>query len=1850
MQEISTKREEEPKQSNTRERYVWKDGIRRPDRPMDFYLDEVLDKLAQNQVVVVQAETGVGKTSRIPQAILDSDPTAKIYMTQPRRPAVRMNAKYIADEKKQKLGEDVDFTLKDVSGELAGGRRANTSSRLELLIDESLTNRILRDKKLPDGIIIVDEAHERSVNIDLLLFLIRTYLPNSPNTKILITSATIDTEKFKKYFEYSPEELTEGATRDFVAEPVIAYNETLFPVETKHVYLNQGEHHSPKAIDTAINVFEQFLVGKGLFNQPPDRVVQPLSIPPAKQGGKREVVSEGTVLVFLPGKEDIQTGVERLTEYAAKAGCLDHLECLSMYRGVDDSEKNAVEAPIRKGVLRVVFTTEILKSSVTPPQTVGVIDSFQVKRNVENEFGVSVLQKISQSGAQADQAKGRTGRECPGFYIPILFHGEDSRMSRTSHEYWPVPAILQEGIISVTLKLAAVGMDIRTAKLLDRPDDAKIARSVYRLQSIDALDEEGKITPFGRELLRFSLSPEHARSLFEAKEQGVQPETMIALATVAEEGTFFLPARSNKEIVQSEEQVATALKLHITKKWAYELRYAVSGNADSKEQFVQKFNDAQKKEWGKVRLQFTHAQLENMVFPRYFDSDQANKLILNAEHLQKYTLDELLSEYLREKVSTQLFRLQWEYPVSQEQLQKKLNEVKKLLNTEITKHDGAPLAMRFDPDVLSSLPFPLDYQTLKSFDLKNALQFQTENVDDDFIESFHMRYEKGYFKIKTATRDTSRPFTFFKDVFCEELSSRDDNEYDYRKQLAAGQWKQFSLDGAGAATNSDFVACVNAYREYRKAKRQLNDFEMRLWCQANSLNYLKMKGVDQRVGFLLDETKGTSLDVQSPPSQDRVFSPDSLTKAMLAGLVENISFDGAGPRASSIKVSSNSAMGDKRTFLFGGIRKSELKQRGSSNDIYFAELCAPIEIPWLHEVSPQLCAEKRVDSSAYVSWNGKVTFEYEKSYFGYRYDTQTREASGKVAEIALATFIFNGRIAHPDHEQNKQKIAEVESLLVRGKRAQKLDSLVIDWYASQLVGQTKSSEVTTVNLQLTPSALSEILGFDYESFKEKTLLNTPSTLTVSGVVCPVLYFTAEPKKDTQRFYEQQVTIPEEVVSKLRFDNLPKPVVGFMLTVNVKIDDKYEDVKAIVSKKEELEELQKWVEHSRLEAVWDAFVASKGRAIQKVYPDNYYVYEGPSKKVVTVDKADRLPLSQLPQSEVWDTRTQAKTYYYFADAKEKNGTVEYSILLFKDETEYSEHKARIDQQKAEFLAVEQSKKEKEALEVKVKQLVGEVQALLSQLKPEHHLQYGLTADHVDSSYYAAEDISFFKRLELVKRKVGLGYVGVRVENGDWAVAEEKLVELKTLLVAAQHRFENQTNLTQPLTATFLGPEANFTREGYTIPVLVGSMEDGYGSAIYLGMRQSKENEKWYLLNRNDSGSWSSYSGSYSSKFLAGFGSPALLLSAVQAQFSQYPHRFTKENNQVDVATPEQLRRSRFEDLIKRQREHQGVFTGYRYADSQEPWELMYIKMDPAKDWWELRGIDLTTGELQQPKTFNNSSQFRGISSLSDMQERMTLLADSSFVRRTDGGIVSGRFAPGETIEKGLQRIGDRVGRSPSPVAAPQPPVRQPERIVEAPRMASAPVYIPPYREPVPIVKEAIPLEKLKIYTYLQSRDLPLSTLLTVVDSGKDTKQLRDGLEWRAAFVRSLLTTPEGFSHIITGTWNGGALTAVLPELQRALKGWINEYQQQSNTLSSFDQTAIEELQQAQDTLNYVLPIRSFIYKNRSLITDFVGSDPELNQAFNAQLLQYLKRNSVSVLDDPQNHEQIVLEVADEFTSV
>lgn len=217
------------------------------------------------------------------------------------------------------------------------------------------------------------------------------------------------------------------------------------------------------------------------------------------------------------------------------------MQVLACHSQISTEEQNLAQTPVPAGVIRFLCGTDILRSSITVPETRGVIDSLQVKRRITDEKGVTHLDKVAVSKAEADQAKGRAGRTHPGFYIPISFQGEYDQLQQ-----WPEPAILRESLGNIALQIASLDKSIRSFPFIDSPSQNKIALAMQRLKDLGALDKDESITEVGKVLAGIPLDPEQAKVLVVAHQLGVVEEAVIVSAVLEIEG-FFLPKQGQKK-------------------------------------------------------------------------------------------------------------------------------------------------------------------------------------------------------------------------------------------------------------------------------------------------------------------------------------------------------------------------------------------------------------------------------------------------------------------------------------------------------------------------------------------------------------------------------------------------------------------------------------------------------------------------------------------------------------------------------------------------------------------------------------------------------------------------------------------------------------------------------------------------------------------------------------------------------------------------------------------------------------------------------------------------------------------------------------------------------------------------------------------------------------------------------------------------------------------------------------------------------------------------------------------------------------------------------------------------------
>ncbi|MFD7719257.1 ATP-dependent RNA helicase HrpA [Streptomyces sp. NPDC059814] len=451
--------------------------------PVSQKKDEILEAIRDHQVVIVAGETGSGKTTQIPKICMELGRGVRgmIGHTQPRRIAARTVAERIAEELKTPLGEAVGWKVRFTD------QVNQDATFVKLMTDGILLAEIQTDRELlAYDTIIIDEAHERSLNIDFLLGYLARLLPKRPDLKVVITSATIDPQRFARHFGEAPVVEVSGRT---------------YPVEVRYRPLLEEEgDDSDRDQITAICDAVDELQSEG----------------------------PGDVLVFLSGEREIRDTADALGKRN-----LRHTEVLPLYARLSHAEQHRVFQ--RHTGRRIVLATNVAETSLTVPGIKYVIDpgNARISRySHRTKVQRLPIERISQ--ASANQRKGRCGRTSDG--ICIRLYSEDDFLTRPE---FTDPEILRTNLASVILQMTAAGLgDIEKFPFIDPPDHRNIRDGVQLLQELGALDPEEKdprkrLTPLGRQLSQLPVDPRLARMVIEADRNGCVREVMVIAAALS---------------------------------------------------------------------------------------------------------------------------------------------------------------------------------------------------------------------------------------------------------------------------------------------------------------------------------------------------------------------------------------------------------------------------------------------------------------------------------------------------------------------------------------------------------------------------------------------------------------------------------------------------------------------------------------------------------------------------------------------------------------------------------------------------------------------------------------------------------------------------------------------------------------------------------------------------------------------------------------------------------------------------------------------------------------------------------------------------------------------------------------------------------------------------------------------------------------------------------------------------------------------------------------------------------------------------------------------------------------------
>lgn len=453
-----------------------------------------LKAMAENQLLVVVGETGSGKTTQLVQYLAEDGYTrgGRIACTQPRRVAAMSVAKRVAEEVGCRLGDTVGYTIRFEDC-------TSPATRIKYLTDGMLQRESLIDPDLKQySVIVLDEAHERTIATDVLFGLLKKAAKRRPDLRIIITSATLDSEKFSKYFFDCPVFTIPGRT---------------YPVEILHSKEPESDY-----MESALMTVMQIHLSE-----------------PA-----------GDILVFLTGQEEIDSACEILYERMKSLGSnVPELVILPIYSSLPSETQARVFEPAPPGARKVVLATNIAETSITIDGIYFVVDPGFVKQNAyDAKLGMDSLVVTPISQAQARQRAGRAGRTGPGkcfrLYTEVAF--------RTEMLPATVPEIQRQNLSTTILMLKAMGInDLVRFDFMDPPPTQTLLTALEGLYILGALDEEGLLTRMGRKMADFPMEPHLAKVLLASVDMGCSAEILTVIAMLSTGGSVFYRPKDRQQ-------------------------------------------------------------------------------------------------------------------------------------------------------------------------------------------------------------------------------------------------------------------------------------------------------------------------------------------------------------------------------------------------------------------------------------------------------------------------------------------------------------------------------------------------------------------------------------------------------------------------------------------------------------------------------------------------------------------------------------------------------------------------------------------------------------------------------------------------------------------------------------------------------------------------------------------------------------------------------------------------------------------------------------------------------------------------------------------------------------------------------------------------------------------------------------------------------------------------------------------------------------------------------------------------------------------------------------------------------
>lgn len=475
-----------------------------PEVPMDKAKPEIIETVRNNPAFIAIGETGSGKTTRIPDFLLDAFPKARIAVTQPRKFSTRSVSEYVAERRGVKIGTEVGFQVRYDA-------QVSRDTRLSFMTDGILLRKLQYDRLLKEfDVVMVDEAHERSLNIDFVLGLLKRVQKarkekGLPELKIIVTSATIEKEKFVNFFGHF-----EGEEK--VAAPSLEVSGRMYPVEVEYVENWENEKDC------------EVTVGRG-WNERREISIYKMAVKRVKQAIDK---GPGDILIFMPGEFEINKTMQEL-----KDADLNDVEIFPLYGSLDSEEQDRIFASIPKR--KIIVATNVAEASVTIDGVKFVIDSGLIKQKEFNsKTGIESLLTRHHAKSGCEQRKGRAGRTAPGTCYRLYTENEYKNF-----EAFQEPEITRSNLDHVILTMKKMAIeDIRNFDFIDPPAPENFEQAFVTLKALGALDENEDLTPLGEKMADLPLRPELSRMILEAEKFGCV-ESVCTIAAMLEGKSFF---------------------------------------------------------------------------------------------------------------------------------------------------------------------------------------------------------------------------------------------------------------------------------------------------------------------------------------------------------------------------------------------------------------------------------------------------------------------------------------------------------------------------------------------------------------------------------------------------------------------------------------------------------------------------------------------------------------------------------------------------------------------------------------------------------------------------------------------------------------------------------------------------------------------------------------------------------------------------------------------------------------------------------------------------------------------------------------------------------------------------------------------------------------------------------------------------------------------------------------------------------------------------------------------------------------------------------------------------------------